>query len=40
MSGVIKAKKGSKDGIPPPQPMAPEAAIYGHLNPFTTPMAP
>lgn len=40
MEGVIKAKKGAKDSIPPPQAMAPEAAIYGHLNPFTTPMAP
>ena len=40
MDGVIKAKKGNKDSIPPPQAMAPEASIYGHLNPFTTPMAP
>ena len=40
MDGVIRTKKGSKDSIPPPQAMAPEANIYGHLNPFTTPLAP
>ena len=26
--------------IPVPVPMAPDATIHGHLNPFTTPMAP